>query len=213
MLNRGWAPLSGVLVDRDKIHRPSHRGALRPDRRSRGARQPVGEQRRSAIVRSRPRCALTMRRRRASAASEAEAAARLRALGYVSGGAPTKARIPTPTIPNSSSTSIEAVHTTPSRRFGARRFDEAVRIYQGIVARRPGHGDRLPAPGVRRVAARAIPRARSDALQRAVKGGITQTAAASRSLGGYSRGRRARGDAIALLEPLARDRGSRRRKR
>ena len=205
MLNRGWAPLSGVLVDRDKfIDLPIvERYDLTADPAERVNLSGKAPERDRALV-------ATLRAYKAAPPGERreevpEAAARLRALGYVSGGAPTKARYTDADDPKQLVDLDRAVHDAVEA-FGARRFDEAVRIYQTIVARRPDM-----AIAYRHLAfvewQRGNPAGALDALQRAVKGGITQTAVVAQ-LGGYLADAGRTGEAIALLEPLAANPGA-----
>ena len=205
MLNRGWAPLSGVLVDRDKfIDLPIvERYDLAADPAERVNLSGKAPERDRALV-------ATLRAYKAAPPGERreevpEAAARLRALGYVSGSAPTKARYTDADDPKQLVDLDRAVHDAVEA-FGARRFDEAVRIYQTIVARRPDM-----AIAYRHLAfvewQRGNPAGALDALQRAVKGGITQTAVVAQ-LGGYLADTGRTGEAIALLEPLAANPGA-----
>jgi arylsulfatase A-like enzyme/Flp pilus assembly protein TadD len=205
MLNRGWAPLSGVLVDRDKfIDLPIvERYDLAADPAERVNLSGKVPERDRALV-------AALRAYKAAPPGERgeevpEAAARLRALGYVSGSAPTKARYTDADDPKQLVDLDRAVHDAVAA-FGARRFDEAVRIYQSIVGRRPDM-----AIAYRHLAfvewQRGNPAGALDALQRAVKAGITQTAVVAQ-LGGYLADTGRTSEAIALLEPLAANPGA-----
>ena len=92
MLNHGWAPLSGVLVDRDKwIDLPmAERYDLATDATERTnleGRSPERDRSLTAALKAFKPAAPGRR-----VTEDPEAAARLRALGYVSGTAPAKAR-------------------------------------------------------------------------------------------------------------------------
>src|SRR6185503_6137279 len=91
-LNRGWAPLAGVIVDREKyIDLPAAERydlASDPMERSNVAgRSPERDRTLAATLRGFNATAPAQRQ-----AEDAETIARLRALGYVSGGAPARVR-------------------------------------------------------------------------------------------------------------------------
>ena len=151
-----------------QVHRSADPRALRSRGRRGGTRQPVrprararSRARRRARARSTPRRPASgtpkIRRRRRACARSATSPAARRA----------KARYTDADDPKRLVELDRAVHDAVEA-FGARRFDEAVRIYQGRDREAPGHGDRLPASRVRGVAARQSARPRSSALQRAV---------------------------------------------
>ena len=104
-------------------------------------------------------------------AEDPDAAARLRALGYVAGSAPPKARYTEADDPKQLVDLDRAVHDAVEA-FGARRFDEAVRIYQGVIAKRPDM-----AIAYRHLAfvewQRGNPAGRVSSLQRALGAGVT----------------------------------------
>jgi arylsulfatase A-like enzyme/Tfp pilus assembly protein PilF len=200
MLNRGWAPLNGVLVDRDKfIDLPIvERYDLAADPGERvnlSGKAPERDRALAAALRGLNAAPPGERR-----AEAPEAAARLRALGYVSGGAPIKAQYADADDPKQLVDLDRAMHDAVEA-FGARRFDDAVKIYRAIVARRPDM-----AIAYRHLAfvewQRGNPAGAVDALQRAVKAGIAQTAVVAQ-LGGYLADTGRTAEAIALLEPLA----------
>ena len=135
MLNRGWAPLSGVLADRDKlIDLPiAERYDLAADPAERvnvSGRAPERDRALVAILRG-FNAALPGDRR----AEDPDALARLRALGYVSGSAPAKSRYTDADDPKQLVELDRAVHDAVEA-FGAKRLGDAVRIYHGLIARR-----------------------------------------------------------------------------
>ena len=172
MLNRGGAPLTGVLVDRDKfIELPiPERYDLAADSAERvnlAGRTVERDRTLAATLRAFDASPPGQRR-----AEDPEAVARLRALGYVSGSAPAKTRYTEADDPKQLVDLDRAVHDAVEA-FGGGRGDEAVRIYQGILARRP---DMTIA--YRHVAfiewQRGNARGAIDALERALKAGVTQ---------------------------------------
>ena len=200
-LNRGWAPLAGVLADRDKfIDLPIvERYDLAADPGERvnlWGRLPERDRSIAATLRGFNAPAPGERRD-----EDPDSAARLRALGYVSGSASAKARYTEADDPKQLVDIDRAVHDAVEA-FGARRFDEAVRIYQSIVARRPDM-----ALAYRHLAfvewQRGNPAGAVDTLQRAMKAGISQPAVVAQ-LAGYLTDTGRTSEAIALLEPLAR---------
>jgi len=202
MLNRGWAPLTGVLADRDKlIDLPiAERYDLTEDPGERvnlSGRAPERDRTLAASLRAFGAAPPGDRR-----AEAPDVAARLRSLGYVSGSAPVKARYTEADDPKQLVDLDQAVHNGVEA-FGARRFDEAVRIYRGILARRPDM-----AIAYRHLAfiewQRGNPAGAVDALQRAIKAGVTEAAVVAQ-LGGYLADTGRVAEAVSLLEPLARD--------
>jgi arylsulfatase A-like enzyme/Tfp pilus assembly protein PilF len=202
MLNRGWAPLSGVLIGREKlVDLPIvERYDLASDPLERvnlAGRAPDRDRALRASLRAFSATAPGDRR-----AEDPEAVARLRALGYVSGKAPVKARYTEADDPKQLIELDQAVHDAVEA-FGARQPDVAVQIYQRVLARRPDM-----AIAYRHLAfiewQRGNPAAAVDALQRAIAAGITQTSVVSQ-LAGYLTETGRVPDAIRLLEPPARD--------
>ena len=202
MLNRGWAPLAGVLVDRDKfINLPiPERYDLATDPAERSNLAGRSAERDRALAASLQVFSATVAGDRR--ADDPEAAARLRALGYVSGHAPAKARYTDADDPKRLVDLDQAIHSAVEA-FSERRVSEAVAIYQRVIARRPDM-----AIAYRQLAfiewQRGHPTAAIETLQRAIAAGVTQTSVLSQ-FGGYlgDTGRAAEG--IRLLEPLARD--------
>jgi arylsulfatase A-like enzyme/Tfp pilus assembly protein PilF len=200
MLNQGWAPLTGVLIDRDKfIDVPiPERYDLRAD----------PEEASNLAGRSTERDRMLAASLRAYAAAppgqrlteDADAAARLRALGYASGQAPAKARYTDADDPKRLVDLDRAVHSAVEA-FGAGRVVEAVQIYQDVINRRPDM-----AIAYRHLAfiewQRGDAAAAIETLQRAMRSGVTDPRVLTQ-LGSYytDTGRLAEG--IRLLEPLA----------
>jgi Flp pilus assembly protein TadD len=201
MLDRGWAPLEGVLVDRDKfIDVPiPERYDLRAD---------PGEATNLA--------GRSMERDRMLAASlrvfdasppgqrlveDRDAAARLRALGYTSGQAPAKARDTDADDPKRLVDLDQAVHRAVEA-FGAGRVAEAVEIYQGVISRRPDM-----AIAYRHLAfiewQRGGATAAIEMLERAIHAGVTDPKVLAQ-LGGYYTDTGRMADSIRVLQPLAR---------
>ena len=210
MLNRGWAPLTGVLVDRDKfIDLPiAERYDLAADpggaRRTSPGRAPERDRALAATLRAfdaappgrAPRGG-SRRRRAAARARLRRRAARRR-----------RRATPTPTIRSSSSISI-ARCTTPSRR--SARGGSTTRCGSTRASSRAVPTWRSPTGTSRSSSGSAATRAGAiDALQRAIKAGVTQPAIVAQ-LGGYLADTGRVAEAIRLLEPLARDAGRRRR--
>ena len=202
MLNRGWAPLSGVLADRDKlIDLPiAERYDLAADpfeRVNLSARDAARDRTLAATLRAFNAAPPGERR-----AEDADAAARLRALGYVSGSAPAKARYADADDPKRLVELDQEMHRAVEA-VGARRLADAVQIYEGVIARRP---DMTLA--YRHLAfvewQRGNPSGAVKVLQRALGAGLTQPALVAQ-LGGLLADTGRVADAIGLLEPLARD--------
>jgi arylsulfatase A-like enzyme/Flp pilus assembly protein TadD len=204
MLNRGWAPLSGVLAGRDKfIDLPiPERYDLAADAGEAvnlAGRTPERDRTLASTVRAFNAAAPGDRR-----SEDPDAASRLRALGYVAGSAPPKARYTEADDPKQLVDLDRAVHDAVEA-FGARRFDEAVRIYQGVIAKRPDM-----AIAYRHLAfvewQRGNPGGAVAVLQRAIGAGVTQAPIVAQ-LGGYLADTGRIAESIRLLEPIARDPG------
>ena len=201
MLNRGWAPLAGVVVDRDKfIDLPiAERYDLATDSAERSNIAGMAPARDRVLAASLG--AFNAGTPGVRPAEDPEPAARLRALGYVSGTVPAKARYTDADDPKRLVELDQAVHRAVEA-FSARRAGEAVAIYQGVIARRPDM-----AIAYRHLAfiewQRGNPGAAVEALQRAVAAGVTQPSVISQ-LGGYLTETGHVAEGIRLLEPLAR---------
>jgi arylsulfatase A-like enzyme/Tfp pilus assembly protein PilF len=139
MLKRGWAPLTGVLVDREKyIDLPIHElYDLAAD--------PREEQNRAADTGDRVR---TLAARLAAfkpvlpsdqAAENAEVRARLQSLGYLSGAAPRKARYTEEDDPKRL-IDVDRLMMQGIDLHLAGRSHEALEAYRGVIARRPEMG-------------------------------------------------------------------------
>jgi arylsulfatase A-like enzyme/Flp pilus assembly protein TadD len=135
-LNRGWAPLRGVLRGREKyIELPIPElydlAADPGEQTSLADRQPDVRQALEARLRTFPAGAPGTRRR-----EDPEAVARLRALGYVTGSAPQKSTYTEEDDPKRLVSIDQAIHRGVDvyQRKGPR---EAVPIYQEIIAKRP----------------------------------------------------------------------------
>jgi tetratricopeptide (TPR) repeat protein len=200
MLNRGWAPLSGVIADRDKyIDVPI------PERYDLSAdpaettnlidRSPERDRTLSAALRA-FNAPLPGRRQ----SEDPEAAARLRSLGYVTGDAPIKARYTEADDPKALVDVDQAVHRGVDL-YTARRYDEAIQTYREIIARRPDM-----AVAYRHLAFVAWEAGRTamaiDTLHRAVAAGVTSTELVAQ-LGNYLAESGNARAAIPLLEPIA----------
>jgi Flp pilus assembly protein TadD len=200
MLNRGWAPLAGVLLDRDKyVDLPvaeRYDLAVDPGERSNlTGRSPERDRALAARLRSYEASAPGVR-----VTEEPDAAARLRALGYVAGGAPAKTHYTEADDPKRLVDLDQAVHRGVEA-FAAGRTGDALEIYRGVITRRPDmaiayrhlafiewqHGD---AP------------AAIATLRRAIHAGVTDARVVTQ-LGGYLTDTGDVADGIRLLEPLA----------
>jgi arylsulfatase A-like enzyme/Flp pilus assembly protein TadD len=202
MLNRGWAPLTGVLVDHDKfVDLPIvERYELTRDpaeRTNLAGRSPERDRVLAAALRA---FTPTLPGQRVTEASEA--AARLRALGYVSGDAPAKAQYSEADDPKRLVDLDRAVHRAVEA-FGAGRAAEAVQLYRQVIDRRPdmaiAYRHLAFIEWQRGNAAEAV-----DVLRRAVARGVTDSRALAQ-LGGYLTDTGHIAEGIRILEPLARD--------
>jgi arylsulfatase A-like enzyme/Tfp pilus assembly protein PilF len=136
MLNRGWAPLQGVVMDLDKyidLPIPERYDLARdPSERSNLAGRADGRDRMLQAM---------LRKFGASWPGErpgesAETLSRLRALGYVSGSAPAKARYTEADDPKRLLDLDRAIHHGVEL-YGDRRFEEAARLYRDLIDRHP----------------------------------------------------------------------------
>ena len=136
MLNRGWAPLTGVLVNREKyIDLPiAERYDLAGD--------PVEQVNLAGKTAERDRTLAAALRGFGAPPpgqrqnEDAEATARLRALGYISGTAAAKARYTEADDPKTLVDVDRAVHDAVDA-FSAGRAADAAAIYQRVISRRP----------------------------------------------------------------------------
>ena len=136
MLNNGWAPLAGVLVDRDKfIDLPvAERFDLAADAAEQSNLYGRSPERDRTLAAALHAFAPTLPGQRAT--EDPAAAASLRALGYVSGGAAPKAKYTEADDPKRLIDIDAAIHRA-LEAFGAGRPEEAARIYRQVIDRRP----------------------------------------------------------------------------
>ena len=136
MLNRGWAPLSGIVLEREKfIDLPiPERYDLATDpaeATNLAGRTPAQDRTLAASLAAFKALAPGQR-----IAESPDATARLRSLGYLSGSAPAKARYTTDDDPKHLVDLDRTIHDAVEA-FGAGRSADAVRLYQGVIDRRP----------------------------------------------------------------------------
>jgi len=202
MLNNGWAPLSGVLVDREKlIDLPvAERYDLANDPAEGTNLFGRSPERDRTLAATLTAFAPALPGQRA--AEDPETAAGLRALGYVSGGAPVKAKYTEADDPKRLIELDAAIHRA-LEAFGAGRFEEAAQIYRQVIERRPDleiahrhlafidyqRGDIEGAIGV---------------LRRAVAGGVTDPRVRAQ-LGEYLSDAGQVAEGMRILEPLAQE--------
>jgi arylsulfatase A-like enzyme/Flp pilus assembly protein TadD len=200
MLNHGWAPLTGVLVDRDKfIDLPlAERYDLASDpgeRTNLFGRLPERDRTLAAALKTFGPAPPGQR-----ATEDAETSARLRALGYVSGGPPAKAKYTEADDPKRLVELDGAIHRA-LEAFGAGRLDEAAEIYRQVIQRRPdmeiAYRHLAFIDYQRGDIARAI-----EVLRRAVASGVTD-ARVQAQLGEYLSDAGQVAEGIRILEPLA----------
>jgi arylsulfatase A-like enzyme/Flp pilus assembly protein TadD len=200
MLNRGWAPLSGVLADRDKfidvpIVERYDLAADPAETTNLIGRAPERDRTLAASLRAFS-AALPGQRR----AEDPEAAARLRSLGYIAGDAPIKTHYSDADDPKTLIAIDQAVHRGVDL-YTARRFDEAMATYRGIIAQRPDM-----AIAYRHLAFVAWETGRLmmaiDTLKRAMASGVTNSGVVTQ-LGTYLAESGDARAAISLLEPVA----------
>jgi len=200
MLNRGWAPLTGIVAGREKyVDLPiveRYDLAADPGERSNLAgRSPERDRTLAAALRGLDAAPPGPRR-----AEDADAVARLRALGYLSGSAAPRARYTDADDPKTLVDLDRSVHDAVEA-FDAGRVDEAVGIYRRVIGRRPdmtiAYRHLAFIERQRGNVAEAI-----DVLQRAAKAGVTDPRVVGQ-LGEYLTevGRVAEG--IRLLESVA----------
>jgi arylsulfatase A-like enzyme/Flp pilus assembly protein TadD len=205
MLNRGWAPLTGVVADRDKyIDLPI---AEQYDL----ARDPAEQHNLAGTRPDRERVLQAMLRGFGAAlpgarrAEDADALGRLRALGYVSGNAPVKSRYTEADDPKRLVDITQAIHRGVEL-YTSRHFEEAVQVYRQILARRPDM-----AIANQHLAfvewERGNLQGAIDVLRQAVRNGITSPPVVTQ-LGNYLSETDHGAEAARLLEPLAADPGA-----
>jgi arylsulfatase A-like enzyme/Tfp pilus assembly protein PilF len=202
MLNRGSAPLTGVLVDYEKfIDLPiPERYNLATDGGERvnlAGRAPEQDRTLEAVLRG-YRAPLPGTR----LIESPEAAERLRTLGYASGSAASKATYTEADDPKKIVELDRLMHSAVEAA-GAGRVADAIQIYQQVIARRPD----FPI-AYRHLAFLEWQRGNVNGgimvLQRALAAGVRQPAIVAQ-LGGYLADAGRVGQGIQLLEPLIAD--------
>ena len=200
MLNRGWAPLSGVLAARGKyIDLPiAERYDLAADpAETQNLFGHAAEQDRTLAAALRDFHAPLPGERRGETH---DTAAQLQALGYVSGSAPVKAKYTDADDPKRLVDIDAAVHAAVEA-FSSGRAADAVRLYEQVIARRPDM-----AIAYRHLAFVEWERGNASGalavLERAVSAGVTSEGVVTQ-LAEYlaESGQPAR--SIALVEPIA----------
>ena len=202
MLTHGWAPLAGVLVDRDKfIDLPlaeRYDLAADPGERTNLAGRSPERDRALAAALSGFGPALPGRR----AAEDPDTAARLRALGYVSGSAPAKVKYTEADDPKRLIDLDGAIHRA-LEAFDAGRLEEAARIYRQVIERRPDMEIAYRHLAFIEYQRGDITQA-IDVLRGAVASGVTD-ARVQVQLGEYLSDAGQVAEGIRILEPLAED--------
>ncbi len=135
-LNRGWAPLRGVLVDRRKfidLPLPELYDLQRDPAEARNLADTQAEARRVLEARLKAFGPTELGERRAE---DAETTARLRSLGYTSGSAKPRKTFSEEDDPKRLIALDQAMHDGVEL-FQAGRLREAVDVYSGIVTKRP----------------------------------------------------------------------------
>jgi Flp pilus assembly protein TadD len=202
MLNHGWAPLTGVLAEREKlidlpILERYDLSADPAERANLAGRVPERDRALSSMLNGfRP--SLPGQR----VAEDPEAAARLRALGYVSGNAPVKTRYTEDDDPKRL-VELDGMIRRAIDAFGQGRPDEASGLYRQVIARRPDM-----ATAYRHLAfvewQQGKARDALSVLQQAVSRGATDTQLL-RQYGEYLGDAGQLAEGLRILEPLARD--------
>jgi len=200
MLNRGWAPLAGILADRDKyidVPVPERYDLAADAAEQTNLAGTSSDRDRTLVAALRGFGAAPPGQRRSE---DAEVLARLRALGYVSGSAPAKSRYTDADDPKRLIALDQAIHRGVAL-YQERRFADAMRVYQDVVKARPDmaiayqhlafvaweSGNVGGAVGV---------------LQQALRAGVTH-AALTTQLGTYLAESGNPAEAIGLLDPIA----------
>jgi arylsulfatase A-like enzyme/Flp pilus assembly protein TadD len=200
MLNRGWAPLAGVLADRNKlIDLPMAErydvGADPGETQNLFGRAPDRDRTLLAALHD-FHAPLPGERR----AESHDTAAQLQALGYVSGSAPLKTHYTDADDPKRLIDLDATIHSAVEA-FSSGRAADAVRLYQQVIARRPDM-----AIAYRHLAfvewERGNAGAALDVLHRAIDVGV-KTEGIVTQLGEYLAESGQPAQAIALLEPVA----------
>jgi len=135
-INRGWAPLSGVLMGRDKyidLPLPELYDLISDPAESSNLVDGAGDKRRTLEARLR---AFAAKPPGARETESAEAQARLRALGYVSGSAPRRSTYTEADDPKRLADIDRMIHEAIDLHERG-RSQEAIAKYREVIARRP----------------------------------------------------------------------------
>jgi len=200
MLNRGWAPLSGVIADREKyISLPiAERYDLAADAAETtnvAGRAPDRDKTLAEALRDFG-AALPGTRAR----EDPQAAARLRSLGYVGGSAPVKATYTAADDPKTLLPLDQAIHRGVEFYVGHRPA-EAIRLYKDMIAKRPEMALAYRHLAFVQWESGAVPAA-IVTLRTAMTAGAAQPDVVSQ-LGTYLAEAGNAAEAISLLEPAA----------
>jgi arylsulfatase A-like enzyme/Tfp pilus assembly protein PilF len=202
MLNRGWAPLWGVLVAHDKfidlpIAERYDLGSDPGEQLNLAGRSPDRDRALAAALRDYHAIVPGQR-----PAGDPQTIARLRALGYVSGSVPVKATYSVDDDPKRLVELDHAVHRAVEA-FGQGHANEAVQIYRQVIDQRPDM-----AIAYRHLAfiqwQRGDATAAVETLRSALAHGVSDTRLATQ-LGGFLTDTGHVADAMHLLEPVASD--------
>ena len=136
MLNRGWAPLTGVVAGRDKfVDVPiAERYDLSRDAAEASNLAGRSPERDRTLLSTLRGFGASLPGQRST--EQPDAAARLRSLGYVSGDAPIKARYTEADDPKTLIALDRAVHRGVAL-FVARQYREAIELYRDVISQRP----------------------------------------------------------------------------
>ena len=200
MLNRGWAPLTGVVADHDKyidvpIAERYDLSADHAEQTNLAGRSPERDRTLAAALRGFG-AALPGQRR----TEDADAIARLRALGYVSGAAPARSHYTEADDPKRLIALDQQIHRGVSLYVDG-RFAEAIQAYQDVIKQRPDM-----AIAYRHLAFVAWQSgnvgAAIDVLRQALRAGVTHGDVTTQ-LGTYLAESGRPHEAVQLLEPIA----------
>ena len=203
MLNRGWAPLTGVLADREKyidVPIPERYDLASDPAEMQNLFGRAPDRDRTLVAALRGFNAVLPGERRAESR---EVTQQLQALGYVSGSAPIKAHYTEADDPKRLIDIDSAIHDAVEA-FSSRRPGDAVQIYRQVIDRRPDM-----AIAYRHLAfvewERGNTQAAVDVLQRAIARGVTNTGLLTQ-IGDYLAETGQPAKSIDLLLPLAKNR-------
>jgi arylsulfatase A-like enzyme/tetratricopeptide (TPR) repeat protein len=202
MLAHGWAPLSGVLVDRDKfIDLPiAERYDLAADPGEASNLYGRSPERDRVLAAALSGFGPVLPGRRVT--EDPDAAGRLRALGYVSGTAPARTRYTEADDPKRLIDIDSAMHRALAA-FGAGRPDEAAQIYRQVTGRRPDMEMAYRHLAFLEYQRGDLPQAIA-VLRQAVARGVTDARVLA-LLGEYLSDAGQVAEGIRMLEPIAQD--------